>query len=232
MEITQEQGTVVAPAGKVILTGTFPIKSFAHVVHLLIDYPPTPGKIGLLVGVLEQTHLLDTQAAVLQNEAANQNTVAISCVAQSMLDIIEGKHGSHYKQLDEACTLQNVTTTGDGFGLQGKEGYLTGSTEHAGYAISQPDATNAMHVHTALMDVSLSNINGWLTTIDQDAVLLRTHPTDVAKVEEIVRLADDAYHGVDVNGDGQIDPVPGEAGAITAFQQGQLIATLTLNSVQ
>ena len=144
-EITQEQGTVVAPAGKVILTGTFPIKSFAHVGHLLVDYPETPGKIGLLVGVLEQTHLLDIQAAVLQNVATGQNTFAISCIAQSMLDIIEGKHGSHYKQLDEACALQNVTTTGDGFGLQGKEGYLTGSTAHAGYAISQPDATSAMH---------------------------------------------------------------------------------------
>jgi hypothetical protein len=231
-EITQEQGTVLAPAGKVILTGTFPIKSFAHVVHLLVDYPETPGKIGLLVGVLKQTHLLDIQAAALQNEAANQNTTAISCEAQSMLDIIEGKHGSKYKQLGESCTLQNVTTTGDGYGLQGKEGYQTGATEHAGFAISQPDATNAMHVHTALMDVSLSNINGWLTTIDQDAVHLRAHPTDVSKLEEIVRLADYAYHGVDVNGDGQIDPVPEEAGAITAFQQGQLIATLTLNSGQ
>ncbi|MGZ3616320.1 MAG: protein kinase domain-containing protein [Ktedonobacteraceae bacterium] len=231
-EITQEQGAVVAPAGKVILTGTFPIKSFAHVGHLLIDYPPTPGKIGLMVGVLEQTHLLDIQAAVLQNEASSQNTTAISCEAQSMLDIIEGKHGSNYKQLDESCTLQNVTTTGDGFGLQGKKGYLTGSTAHAGYAISQPDATNTMHIHTALMDVSLSNINGWLTTIDQDAFILRTHPTDASKIEEIVRLADYAYHGVDVNGDGQIDPVPGEAGAITAFQQAQLIATLTLNSGQ
>ena len=147
-----------------------------------------------------------------------------------MLDIIEGKHGSHYQQLDEACAFQNVTTTGDGFGLQGKEGYLIGSTEHAGFAISQPDATSAMHVHAALMDVALSNITGWVTTIDQDAFLLRTHPTDVSKVEEIVRLADDAYHGVDVNGDGQIDPVSGEAGAITAFQQGQLIATLSLNS--
>ena len=168
----------------------------------------------------------------MQNEASSQNTTAISCEAQSMIDIIEGKQGSNYKQLDESCTLQNVTTAGDGFGLQGKDGYLTGSTEHAGYAISQPDATNAMHVHTALMDISLSNINGWLTTIDQDALILRTHPTDASKVQEIVRLADYAYHGVDVNGDGQIDPVPGEAGAITAFRQGQLIATLSLNSGQ
>jgi serine/threonine protein kinase len=231
-EITQEQGTAVAPAGKVILTGSFPIKSFPHVGHLLVNYPQTPGKIGLLVGVLEQTHLLDIQATVLQNIAASQKTVAIGCVAQSILDIIEGKHGSHYKQLDEVCVFQSVTTTGDGFGLQGKKGYLTGSTAHAGYAISQPDATSAMHVHTALMDVSLSNINRWLTTIDQDAFLLQKHPTDVSTVEEIVRLADYAYYGVDVNGDGQIDPVPGEAGARTAFQQGQLIATLSLTSSQ
>jgi serine/threonine protein kinase len=229
-EITQEQETVVAPAGKVILTGTFPIKSFAHVEHLLVDYPKTPGKIGLLVGVLEQAHLLDIQAAVLQNVAASQNTVAISCVSQSMLDIIEGKQGSNYKQLDQACAFQNVTTTGDGFGLQGKNGYITGSTAHAGYAISQPDATSAMHIHTLLMDVSISNMNGWLTKIDQDALILRTHPTDVSKVKEIVRLADYAYHGVDVNGDGQIDSIPGEGGAISAFKQGQLIATLSFNS--
>jgi serine/threonine protein kinase len=231
-EITQEQGTALAPAGKVILTGTFPIKSFPHVGHLLVYYPETPGKIGLLVGVLEQTHLLDTQAAVLQNLAASQNAVAMSCVAQSMIDIIEGKKGSHYKQLDAACALYNVTTTGDGFGLQGKEGYLTGSTEHAGFAISQPDATIAMHIYTAIMDISLSNIEKWITTIDQDAFLLLTHTTDMSKMAEIVKLADYAYHGVDVNGDGQIDPVPGEAGALTAFQQGQLIATLSLNSGQ
>jgi len=228
-EITQEQGTVVAPAGRVILTGSFPIKSFAHVGHLLVDYPLTPGKIGLLVGVLEQSRLLDIQAAVLQNAAVSQNTNAILCESQSILDIIEGKHGTHYRELAESCMLQNVTITGDGFGLQGKDGYLVGSTEHAGFAISQPDATNAMHIHTALMDIALSNINGWLTKIDQDALFLQSHPTDTSKEEEIVRLADYVYHGVDVNGDGQIDPVAGEGGAITAFQQGQLLATLVLS---
>ncbi len=232
LEITQEQGALVAPTGKVILTGTFPIKAFAHVEHLLVIYPETPGKIGLLVGVLEQTHLLDIQAAVLQSAATGQNTVAISCAAQSMLDIIEGIHGSHNQQLEGICALQNVTTAGDGFGLLGKEGYVTGSTEHAGFAISQPDATSAMHQHAKLMDIALSNIIGWVTTIDHDALLLRTHPTDLSKVEEIVRLADYAYHGVDVNGDGQIDPVVGEAGAITALLQGQLMATLSLKSSQ
>jgi serine/threonine protein kinase len=232
LEITKEQGPAVVPAANVILTGTFPKKAFAHVVHLLVDYPETPGKIGLLVGVLEQAHLLDNQAAVLQNATTSRNTVATGCLAQNMLNIIEGKHGSHYQHLNGECALQNVTAVGDGFGLQGKEGYMTGSTEHAGFAVSLPDATSAMHVHAALMDVSLSNMNGWLMTLDKDALQLSTHPTDFSKVGEIERLADYAYHGVDVNGDGQIDPVEGEAGAITAFQQGQLMATLTLKAGQ
>jgi hypothetical protein len=55
---------------------------------------------------------------------------------------------------------------------------------------------------------------------------LHTHPTDLTSIQEITTLTDDAYHGVDVNGDGQIDPVVGEAGALTAYQQGQLMATL------
>lgn len=210
-----------------ILKGTFPPKAFAHIEHVLVSFPVTPGKIGLLVGVLEQTHLLDTQAAVLQSVTTGQNAVAIGCVAQSMLDIIEGKHGSHYKQLSGVCTLQNVTATGDGFGLL-NNGYIAGATRHAALATSQPDATNAMHLHAALLDNALSNITGWVTTIEQDALHLSTHSTDLAQVQEIVKLADDAYHGVDVNGDGQIDPVAGEAGAVTAFLQGQLMATLFL----
>jgi len=78
------------------------------------------------------------------------------------------------------------------------------------------------------MDKALTNITGWLTKIEQDALLLQANPTDRSSIQEITTLADDAYHGVDVNGDGQIDPVIGEAGALTAYQQGQLMATLSL----
>ena len=144
-----------------------------------------------------------------------------------MLDIIEGAHGSHYQQLGGTCTLQNVTAVGDGFGLLG-QGYLSGTEKHASFATGLPDATSAMHQHAALMDIALTNITGWVTKIEQDALILHTHPTDMALVQEIVALADDAYHGVDVNGDGQIDPVKGEAGAVTAFLQGQLMATVLL----
>ena len=228
LEITQEQGAVTAPSGQVALTGTFPVKSFAHILHLLASFPETPDKVGFLVGLLSQTHLLDNQASVLQSVSASKSSVAIECVAQSMLDIIAGMHGAHYRPLASSCAQQNVVASGDGYGLAGTSGFLAGVEEHASFALGQPDATKAMRQHAALMDIAITNINTWVTLIEQDLLRLRAHPGDLSPIQQIATLADDAYHGVDVNGDGQIDPVPGEAGAVTAYQQGQLMATLTL----
>ncbi len=227
LEITQEQGAITAPAGKVILSGSFPVLAFQHIQHLLVSYPDTPGKVGMLIGLLQQTHELDIQASVLLSVSASHNAATIACVAQSMIDIIEGAQGAHYHPLSADCKQQNVTVTGDGFGLLGK-GYVAGAEEHAALALSQKDATSVMHQHAALMDTALANVNGWVTTIEQDALQLLAHPTNLSSVQEVTTLADDAYHGVDANGDGQIDPVVGEAGAMTAYQQGQLMATLYL----
>ncbi len=147
-----------------------------------------------------------------------------------MLDIIDGTKGTYYQPLAAKCAQQNVTMTGDGFGLLGKGGFVAGAEEHAALALSQKDATSVMRQHAVLMDVALSNIIRRLTTIEQDVLHLQAQPTDLSSIQEITTLADDAYHGVDVNGDGQIDPVVGEAGALTAYQQGQLMATLSLAS--
>lgn len=227
LEITQEQGIVTAPAGKVILTGAFPVLSFQHIQHLLVAFPDTPGKVGFLIGLLQQTHMLSIQAAALQSVSASHNTTAIACLAQSMLDIIEGAHGAQYQPLSGTCTQQYGTMAGDGFGLLGS-GYIGGSEEHASLALSQKDATSVMRQHAALMDVALTNITNWMKTIEQDLLNLRAHPTDLSSLQEITTLADNAYYGVDINGDGQIDPVPGEAGALMAYQQGQYMAMLIL----
>ncbi len=216
------------PVGQVELMGLFPAEAFTHIQHLLVSFPATPGKIGVLDGSLLQTRLLNIEADVLQNLAYSHDTSAIQCEAQSLLDIIEGAKGHDYSGLTSSCTDQNVTAKGDGFGLLGSGAYLVDAAEHATLAISQPDATNSMHQHAALLEIALSNAKGWITTIQQDALRLRANPNDLTKVPEIVALADAAYHGVDANGDGVVSPVPGEAGVLTAYIQGQLMATLSL----
>ncbi len=223
LEVTQEQGSVSVPSGKVILAGTFPPLAFVHIRHLLFSFPSTPHKIGLLVGLLGQTQLLTQQAQSLQNTSAN-NTGAIQCIAQSIINIIEGVHGDHYQTMSANCG--NIAT-GDGFGLLGK-GYLITAAQHAALAASQSDSTDHIRLYAGHVETAMTNITGWATAMNLDALNVLANPNDNNSITGIVKLANQIYNGVDINGDGHVDPVVGEAGAITAYLQGQIMAQLPL----
>lgn len=223
LEVTQEQGAVSVPTGKVVLAGTFPPFAFVHIRHLLFQFPSTPHHIGLLVGLLGQTKLLNAQAQSLQNTSSN-NSGAIQCIAQSIVNIIEGVHGSHYQSMGANCG--NIQT-GDGFGLLGK-GYLATAAQHAALAANQTDSTDHIRQFAGHVEIATTNITTWATTIDLDALNLLANPNDNNSITGIIKLANQAYNGVDINGDGHVDPVANEAGAITAYLQGQIMAQLPL----
>lgn len=224
--VTLEQGSVSAPTGKVILSASFPPKAFIHVRHLLFSFPITPGKIGLLVGLLGQAQLLSAQALSLQSASANHNTAAIQCDAQSLIDILEGSQGSAYQRLSASCLSLGISAAGDGFGILGNSGYDVLASQHASLAATQPDSTDLIRLHAGHVEIAMTNIKGWATQVEQDALKLRASPTNTALIQEVVTLSDHIFHGVDINGDERVDPVPGEAGAITGYNHGQLMATL------
>src|SRR5579883_1793388 len=226
VEITLEQGKVQLPTGKVLLSATFPPKAFVHIKHLLFSFPTTPAKIGLLVGLLNQTRLLNAQALALQSLASNGNAAAITCIAQSIIDISEGQQGSHFQQPPASCG--SSIPTGDGFGILGTNGYATTAATHASLAATQSDSTANIRLHAGEVEAGTTNITGWVTTIDHDALQLLSNPGDIKSIQEIVALANHAFQGVDANGNGQVDPGKGEAGAATAYLRGQLMANLTL----
>ncbi len=226
VKITQEQSRVQLPTGKVLLSAQFPPAAFVHIKHLLFSFPTTPGKKGLLVGLLEQTRLLNAQALALQSIAGSQNIVAIRCLAQSLLDISEGLAGPHAHVLPAACGAS--TPTGDGFGILGTNGYASTAATHASLAATQADSTTTIRLHAGEVETGTTNISHWVTTLDQDALALLSNPANQARIAEIVALADHAFHGVDANGNGQIEPVAQEEGAATAYLRAQLMASLTL----
>jgi Anti-sigma-K factor rskA, C-terminal/zinc-ribbon domain len=228
VEVTLENGTVTVPTGQVILSATFPPKAFVHIKHLLVSFPDTPGKIGLLVGLIDQAQKLSSASQLLQSISASQNSTAIQCAAQSIIDIAEGTPGTHYQSLANQCASENIAEVGDGYGLLGTGGYIANGKAHASLAATQTDTTVSIRVHAGHVAICLDNMKGWITTIDQDALALLNNPTDTSKVQEIVTLANHAYNGFDANGDGTIDPVPGEGGAVTAYLHGQLMAALVL----
>jgi hypothetical protein len=241
LEITLERGAVSSPFGSVALAATMPPKASVHIQHLLVAFPTTPGNIGLLVGLLEQTQALDAQAALLRNAQANKNPTGVQCGAQIIINIIEGSNGTNYRPLGPACQPQGITQAGDGFGLLGPlsgpsdpyadttpGGYLADATDHASLAATQPDATSNIRTHAAHVETAITNITGWVTTADRDALALLKAPTNTAATADLVTLCDHAYHGVTATSDQQVNPVPGQAGAITAYEHGQFMATLTL----
>ncbi len=225
--VTLEHGQVKLPAGPTVLSATFPPRAFVHIKHLLFSFPTTPGKIGLLVGLFKQTQLLSAQAQVMQGSAANQNAGILQCVAQSILDIIEGRAGPHYRPLSSSCG--STTAIGDGFGILGTNGYASTAAAHAALAATQTDSTDVIRLHAKEVEIATSNITKWVTTIQRDALTLLNGQVNHTAINEIATLAEKAQIGFDANGDGQIEPVADEAGAITAYLRGQLMATLPMS---
>jgi hypothetical protein len=228
LEITLDHGAVQRPSGNIMLAGALPPGAFQHVQHLLVSWSDTPGKIGFLVGLLNQSRLLDEQSLILQSIASSADAPAIQCLTQTIVDIIEGAHGANYKAIPGYCDVEDVAAIGDGYGILGSDGYLAGVTDHASLAAQSADATNSIHLHAGNVEIAATNMRDWVTTIDRDAVNLINNPNDTSKVDEIATLADRAYHGTDSDGDGQVDPVAGEAGAVVAYRQGQLLASFAL----
>ena len=233
LEITLERGSVTAPIGTVVLSVIFPHAAFTHIEHLLVSFPAAPGKIGLAVGLLQEMQLLDQQGQFLQQAAISGDNVATQCLAQSMTDIIQGTHGQQYKPLSDTCAAKGITATGDGFGLLKASnndaiGYLEGASAHASLAAGGPDASATVRAHAAEVITAVSNIKGWLATIQQQALGLLADPHNAAEAQAAAALCEQAYKGVDANADGRIEPVAGESGAQGAYTSAQLMATLSL----
>ena len=232
IEITQEHGQSQTPLGKELLTGFFPPKTFVHIQHLMLTFPTTPGKIGLLVGLAGQTTLLSAQAHQLQADH-NQNPTLTQCLILNMLTIIEGSQSVHAQSLSTLCQ-QNAMVGGDGFGLlppnlaQGYLGswYLAVASDHATLTLQQPDVTAPIRTHAQRIIITLNTIKGEATTLDADLLTLLKNPTDTTQIATVVTLADAMNGGATPN-----TTDPAQAGAQFAYAEGQLMADLPLTAI-
>jgi hypothetical protein len=183
------------------------------------------------VGLLKQAQALNAQALLLQNAFSSQNTTAVQCAAQSINNILEGAHGPHFHQLSALCATVNITDPSDGYGLRGNNGYIVTAKAHAGFAAQSADATDNIRTHAKHVGIAMDNIDGWGAKIDSDVEsLVANRAANPTTVQEIVSLSNRLLNGIDTNNDESVDPVPGEAGAITGYQHAQLMALLPLTA--
>jgi serine/threonine protein kinase len=219
------------PTRNVAYRVTLPQDGLLHVRHLLVAFGATPNRIGLIHGLLADTVLLDQLAGKMLTAYETGNAVAVRRDTESMLNLIVGSRSLDYRDWDEDGSLVDP---GDGFGLLlngDNAGYIEGSFSHAGYAVTAENTTANMLVHGVHVEVATQNMEGWTPELRDLLKQILSGPVDSQlepRIRKAVALSDKLLNGIDLNGNEQIEPIPGEGGARTAYQHAYYMADIAV----
>ena len=225
------QGVLSGPSDRIAFAGQLPPAALVHIRHVLLAFPDTPKNIALGIGLLGQVGVISQHMGYQLDTLDKQNLAGIQLHAEHLVNIVEGNQGAHYGDLNRDGTIQNP---GDGFGLLengSQKGYLTGMQQHATLAAQAADATENIKQHAEKVGIATENIKGWALELSQreQEIAQATSLAEAAPlIQKAAGLVDEIVKGHDANGNETIDPIAGEAGSQTAYQEAQLMAAIPL----
>lgn len=151
--------------------------------------------------------------------------------AEITLNLLVGSQSTDHKDWNGDG---QVSDPGDGYGLWlngDNAGYIGGAYTHADFAVTAADATINMKVHGEHVKISVQNVEQWaaqLSGLVRQILESPFGPEMEQQIRQAVALADEMLNGADLNGNEQIEPVPGEGGAKTAHDHAYYMADLII----
>jgi hypothetical protein len=162
-------------------------------------------------------------------EAGDQANVRL--LAEQMLNLILGAQSPARRDWNGDG---NIDDAGDGYGLLlngSNSGYIQGTFSHANLSIQSPDATENMLDHGEHVKVAATNVGEWTPLLRDQLMAVIEAPT-LAEAEGAIRqsvaFANQIRNGTDLNGNENIEPIPGEGGALTAYEHAFYMADILL----
>jgi serine/threonine protein kinase len=233
LEITIEPDPDPNPnsSNQVAFSVKLPAGGLTHVRHLLYSFGGTPNRIGFIRGLDADTDLLTKLAAqVLASfQLGDQEDVLLQ--AENMLNLIVGSQSEDHRDWNGDGEIDDP---GDGYGLllNGSNlGYIQGSFTHADLAITSPDATDNMLTHGEHVKISANNVSDWTAGLRAQLIGILQNPTGSDRegaIRQAVATANQIRVGVDLNGNESIEPIPGEGGALTAYEHAYYMADMLI----
>ena len=220
-----------SPSNEIAFSVTLPRNGLTHVRHLLFSYGSTPNQVSLIHGLDNNTELLDRSAQEMLTAFEAGDEAGVRLRAEEMLNAIIGNKGADYKDWNNDGTVNDLS---DGFGLllNGEnEGYIQGTFSHAGFAAEAGDATENMQVHGKHVQIATDNIGIWTPQLrDQLSAILGSafNAEMEGPIRVAVSLANQIRNGIDVDGNENIEPIPGEGGARTAYEHAYYMADMSI----
>jgi hypothetical protein len=103
-------------------------------------------------------------------------------------------------------------------------GYIQGTFDHARNSMNSPDATDNIKLHASHVMSAAQNLGEWAVQVRDLSISIEAAESAASAsgdVRQAVSLADRMLNGKDVNGNERIEPLPGEAGALLAYEHAQ-----------
>lgn len=233
MEITVEPNpdTSSSPTKLIAYAFTLPADGVIHIRNLLSSFENAPEKTSLTQGFYASMEILNGLADDMQTTYESGDEIQARRDVEAILNLIVGKQSPDYKDWDQDGFIADDS---DGYGLllNGSSfGYLQGIYEEADFTTNVPGASLPMINFGGYVKTSVQNISALMPELKE--LLIKTIDTpagsDLSKqISEIARLAELMFNGIDVNSNGVIEPLPGEGGALTTYEQTYYVADMPL----
>lgn len=233
MEITLESNPDDSPnpAANVPFSSGVPEGALTHIRHLLFSFPGTPNGIGLTIGLVNTTEQIQEAADAMLAAYQSGNDAAMQANAEAIVNLIVGSKSPDHKDWDGD---KKINDPGDGFGIlfNGDQiGYVEGTITHAELSAKAADASANVKLHSEHVAISGRNVEEWATQLRDLAMrIAQSKSSEVAEadIRLAVSLAKQTHEGIDIDGNERIDPIPGEGGAVSAFEHAVYMADMQI----
>jgi hypothetical protein len=239
LRITKEQNDVKIskPTGEVIYSSVFPTQALADVRNLEVSYSDTPDNEALMIGLYYYSGSYindaingsenDPSTIPITKAYQNQDKVTLRKRTEEVINMIVGSKSDQYLDYDKDGKVDDPA---DGYGSLpngDNAGYLQETALYAKKASDAPDSTPNIREQSQNIQVCVQNMMGWTNELLSLALKLNESGfgSDMqATIDQMSRLGDVLVNGMDKNGNGSIDPVEGECGALQAYDSGTSMA--------
>lgn len=233
MEITVEPNpdNNPNPSGQVAYSSGIARAALTHIRHLIVSTEETPNQIGMIDGLKNNATLVNQTAEALLAAYEAEDQAAIRSNAEAIVNLVVGNQDSSYVDWDGNGT---VNDPGDGYGLLvngDQTGYVGGVHHHSSYSADAEDSSPNIRLHNGHVEVSIHNIEEWAIELRDTTKRILQAPEGAnieADVRTAVTLANQILNGLDIDGNESIDPIPGEGGALTAYQHAYYMADMPI----
>jgi len=217
-----------------IFNATLPLQSLVYIRQVLVTAEDTPAKVGYAVGLVKQAQILYDHATFARDAAKPPGSlVDVRVHVEHTLNTIYGTSDARYGDIDQDGVASDPSDT------HGLLRYAQQVSQTLQLAANSADASDNIKQRAAQVQTGLGNLGNstdgrWLALFIASATQALNAPTAADALpytNQMVGLANRILNGEDLNDNGQIEPVTGEGGALTAYRYAQYTAEYVSPSV-